>query len=187
MDHARGEPFVFPQSLGELDKIREQMTPPMREVLWLKYRKACHWCGVATLLTSDLVPEQATIDHVIPRHRGGTDATSNLVSACRQCNSRRNKEDILGLPEGHLLGRFKTRDQIPGRNSKNVPPPLLPGQKSAHDVLKEQRDQALAEITRLNLLLAEQQALLSRATEERRNPTIWKLLRQRIAKLLVSE
>jgi 5-methylcytosine-specific restriction endonuclease McrA len=30
-----------------------------------------------------------TTDHVIPRSRGGTDDDSNLVAACRPCNSRK--------------------------------------------------------------------------------------------------
>jgi 5-methylcytosine-specific restriction endonuclease McrA len=30
-----------------------------------------------------------TTDHVIPKKRGGTDDDSNLVAACRPCNSRK--------------------------------------------------------------------------------------------------
>jgi 5-methylcytosine-specific restriction endonuclease McrA len=30
-----------------------------------------------------------TIDHVVPRHRGGTNDRENLVSACYSCNSRK--------------------------------------------------------------------------------------------------
>jgi 5-methylcytosine-specific restriction protein A len=39
----------------------------------------CAYCGgLAT-----------TADHVVPRSRGGSDDPSNLVAACRRCNSRK--------------------------------------------------------------------------------------------------
>lgn len=40
----------------------------------------CQYCGA----TSDL-----TIDHVIPRSRGGASSWDNLTTACRQCNSKK--------------------------------------------------------------------------------------------------
>lgn len=50
---------------------------------------------------------RATIDHIIPRGKGGTNDPSNMVSACNRCNSRRNYEDHCGLPEGSMLGKYK--------------------------------------------------------------------------------
>ncbi len=41
----------------------------------------CQYCGIST---NDL-----TLDHVLPRHRGGDHSWENLVSACRQCNHRK--------------------------------------------------------------------------------------------------
>jgi 5-methylcytosine-specific restriction protein A len=41
----------------------------------------CHYCGA----------EATTADHVIPKYRGGTDEPSNLVAACRPCNSAKGK------------------------------------------------------------------------------------------------
>lgn len=34
-------------------------------------------------------PKEATIDHLVPRCKGGTDDPANLVIACRSCNSRK--------------------------------------------------------------------------------------------------
>ena len=34
-------------------------------------------------------PSHLTIDHVIPRSRGGQDTWNNLVTACRKCNSKK--------------------------------------------------------------------------------------------------
>ncbi|MFN8623254.1 MAG: HNH endonuclease [Chloroflexota bacterium] len=41
----------------------------------------CQYCGKAT---GDL-----TLDHVVPRHRGGTHTWDNLVAACKACNHRK--------------------------------------------------------------------------------------------------
>jgi 5-methylcytosine-specific restriction endonuclease McrA len=42
---------------------------------------ACVYCGRAT--------HDLTLDHVIPRHRGGQHTWDNLVSACKPCNHRK--------------------------------------------------------------------------------------------------
>jgi 5-methylcytosine-specific restriction endonuclease McrA len=41
----------------------------------------CQYCGIAL--------SRLTIDHVIPRHRGGTHRWDNLVTACPPCNRRK--------------------------------------------------------------------------------------------------
>ena len=68
---------------------------PRRKILWLQADKRCHWCGRATLLCDNVAPDQATVDHNIPRGRGGPNSIENCVSACRQCNDDRNRWDIL--------------------------------------------------------------------------------------------
>lgn len=41
----------------------------------------CQYCGTST--------SRLTIDHVVPRHRGGTHRWDNLVTACPTCNRRK--------------------------------------------------------------------------------------------------
>ncbi len=41
----------------------------------------CAYCGKAT--------RDLTLDHVVPRHRGGPHTWENLVSACKICNHRK--------------------------------------------------------------------------------------------------
>ena len=57
-----------------------------RENILLRDGKQCQYCGS----TEDL-----TIDHVIPRCRGGErwDA-NNCVTACRTCNQRKGSMDL---------------------------------------------------------------------------------------------
>jgi 5-methylcytosine-specific restriction endonuclease McrA len=42
---------------------------------------SCQYCGDKA--------RDLTLDHVMPRHRGGTHSWENLVSACRDCNHRK--------------------------------------------------------------------------------------------------
>ncbi|MGD9792488.1 MAG: HNH endonuclease [Acidimicrobiia bacterium] len=51
-------------------------------------------------------PSRATIDHVIPRSRGGSSAVENLRLAHRSCNARRSNE----LPELSWPGSFHLVD-----------------------------------------------------------------------------
>ncbi len=41
----------------------------------------CLYCGITT--------HDLTLDHVVPRHKGGTHDWENLASACRACNHRK--------------------------------------------------------------------------------------------------
>ncbi|MFV2064687.1 MAG: HNH endonuclease [Chloroflexota bacterium] len=41
----------------------------------------CQYCGERT--------KQLTLDHVVPRHRGGEHSWANLVAACGACNHRK--------------------------------------------------------------------------------------------------
>jgi 5-methylcytosine-specific restriction endonuclease McrA len=44
-------------------------------------RHTCQYCGK---VASDL-----TLDHILPRHRGGSHTWDNLVAACKSCNHRK--------------------------------------------------------------------------------------------------
>lgn len=45
----------------------------------------CYYCGASKPLT---------VDHAVPLSRGGTDDISNVLPACRSCNSRKNKKTV---------------------------------------------------------------------------------------------
>ena len=50
------------------------------------YSSNCFYCGKN---------KSIEIDHVIPLSRGGTHSIGNLVSACRNCNARKNNKTIM--------------------------------------------------------------------------------------------
>jgi len=46
----------------------------------------CCYCGRITVEKDRDDDDRATIEHVLPQSRGGTDALDNLRIACRRCN-----------------------------------------------------------------------------------------------------
>jgi hypothetical protein len=49
---------------------------------------ACVWCG------RELWREDLTLEHLLPRSRGGRTIAENLVVACRACNRRRRTRPV---------------------------------------------------------------------------------------------
>lgn len=69
----------------------------------------CFYCGVhvnlhtvESLATRWPDPRAATLDHIVPRSRGGGNTDGNVVLACRGCNERRSDmpaADFLALQQ----------------------------------------------------------------------------------------
>jgi len=57
-----------------------------RREVFARDRHTCQYCGRAT--------RDLTIDHVLPRHRGGRHEWENLVTACRSCNHRKGGKTL---------------------------------------------------------------------------------------------
>jgi 5-methylcytosine-specific restriction endonuclease McrA len=53
---------------------------PSRAMIYKRDRNSCQYCGSTTRLT---------IDHVLPRSKGGDDSWENLVVACSSCNTKK--------------------------------------------------------------------------------------------------
>lgn len=73
---------------------------PSRTMIYKRDGHKCQYCGCTKNLT---------IDHIIPRSRGGEDTWENLVVACMPCNTR--KSDKL-LEETNLKLRSIPRQPI---------------------------------------------------------------------------
>lgn len=61
------------------DRLWKAPSVSRREVL-KRDRHTCQYCGSTKHLT---------LDHVLPRSRGGTDTWENVVAACTTCNGRK--------------------------------------------------------------------------------------------------
>jgi 5-methylcytosine-specific restriction endonuclease McrA len=62
-----------------------------RRTVFARDSHRCQYCGSAA----------ESIDHVVPKSRGGLHAWDNVVAACRRCNTR--KEDRLPTEAGLVL------------------------------------------------------------------------------------
>ena len=78
-----------------------------RKEVFIRDGYTCQYCG---RYSHDL-----TIDHVIPRSRGGPHTWDNLVSACRQCNHRKggklladSRMNLRKEPREPRAGRYYT-------------------------------------------------------------------------------
>ena len=65
------------------DKFRRTRVPLSRRNIYLRDRNICQYCG------KKFPSSELSLDHVIPRSRGGGDTWENLVCACTSCNSKK--------------------------------------------------------------------------------------------------
>lgn len=79
-EHHPNRYIILPMPpLSEQDAAQVRR-PIRRDLVLAKNDGRCVYCGAPA----------DTIDHVIPRSKGGTDDPDNLVPACRDCNSRKS-------------------------------------------------------------------------------------------------
>lgn len=83
--------------LLEYRRIPHQTRALSRKNILMRDHHTCQYCGNKSG-AGDL-----TLDHVLPRSRGGPGTWENLVAACRRCNNR--KGDRLPEEAGMRLGR----------------------------------------------------------------------------------
>jgi 5-methylcytosine-specific restriction endonuclease McrA len=69
--------------LLEYRRIPHQTRALSRKNILLRDRNTCQYCGIV------LPSHELTLDHVIPRSRGGASSWENLVAACHDCNRRK--------------------------------------------------------------------------------------------------
>lgn len=79
------------QNVGGLEKIRDDAKIRQRR---LRFRKVgleyvgdeiCAYCGA----------EAVTVDHIIPKSKGGSDLAKNAVPCCKSCNSAKGNKDLV--------------------------------------------------------------------------------------------
>src|SRR5688572_9138421 len=75
-----------------------------RLAIYIRDSFACQYCG------SDLRsvhPAEITLDHLVCRCKGGTDAETNLVTACIHCNCARGTKDWWRFAPAGAVERIK--------------------------------------------------------------------------------
>ena len=71
---------------------RNWIRPEKRLALYLRDGLACVYCGASLEAGVTL-----TLDHLRPVSKGGSNAASNLVTACQTCNSSRKNRPVRGF------------------------------------------------------------------------------------------
>jgi 5-methylcytosine-specific restriction endonuclease McrA len=64
-------------------KLPHRRVPATRAAVMLRDAYICQYCGEAP------GRQHLTVDHVIPRSRGGKHGWENLVTACKRCNQKK--------------------------------------------------------------------------------------------------
>ena len=82
--------------LLEYRRIPHQTRALSRKNILLRDRNACQYCGI--ILTAG----ELTLDHVVPRSRGGLSTWENLVACCHNCNRRKGNQMLHELTEMKL-------------------------------------------------------------------------------------
>lgn len=85
-------------------KSRSWITPARRLRLYVRDNYMCHLCGEVTDPTLDATDANyPTLDHLIPRSKGGTDDDTNLSTAHFECNWIRSDDDLESIGSLTLL------------------------------------------------------------------------------------
>ncbi len=79
--------------------------PLTRRTIFARDDHTCQYCGARA----------ESIDHIIPRSRGGTHTWENVVAACRRCNSRKENR----LPDEAGL-KMMCQPRVPHQNLRII-------------------------------------------------------------------
>lgn len=80
--HTINTEYPYPEVLRLRSYVRvkrKELSPTKRNII-LRDRK-CQYCGSTY---------QLTVDHVIPKSKGGKDTWTNLVACCHSCNNKKS-------------------------------------------------------------------------------------------------
>jgi len=83
--------------LLEYRRIPHQTRALSRKNILLRDRNTCQYCGLL------FAPGDLTLDHVVPRSRGGNSTWENLVACCHACNRRKGNRMLSEIEDMMLL------------------------------------------------------------------------------------
>jgi 5-methylcytosine-specific restriction endonuclease McrA len=99
MLHAQRSRIAMPSVIRLLEyrRIPHQTRALSRKNILLRDRNTCQYCGVV------LPSSELTLDHVVPRSRGGNSTWENLVACCHACNRRKGNRMLHEIDDMILL------------------------------------------------------------------------------------
>ncbi len=77
--------FLSETSPEAIRREKEKARVLRKSQWWLRKvaKGECYYCG------RKVVPEDLTMDHIVPLARGGRSTRGNVAAACKDCNSRK--------------------------------------------------------------------------------------------------
>lgn len=76
------------EKIYELTPVKGTKTRNARAVKsYILQHNSCHYCGEYTPI------DERSLDHIVPRSKGGARTIDNLVMACKTCNVKKGKKD----------------------------------------------------------------------------------------------
>lgn len=97
--------YFTPQATDQEIKVEKEKARTLRKSAWWQRKISegvCYYCG------RKFPPSQLTMDHIIPLIRGGKSTKSNIVPACKECNSK--KKYLLPFEWNEYLERIRNND-----------------------------------------------------------------------------
>ena len=89
----------FISTVTEQENRKErQKARDLRKTQWWRRKCAerkCYYCE------REVLPQELTMDHIVPIIRGGKSAKNNIVPACKECNNKK-KHSLPMEWEGYL-------------------------------------------------------------------------------------
>ncbi len=73
----------------------------------LRDGKECAYCNISFKKLEDI-----TLDHVVPRSQGGTNANNNLVLSCGKCNRKKNNMLLTQFMKAYDITVTKLLDEF---------------------------------------------------------------------------
>lgn len=80
------------RNAGNRGQGSKWLSKKKRAAIYARDGHRCVWCGLTA------IDVQLTVDHLIPRSRGGGNEANNLVTACMTCN-----RDLGDAPRSSVL------------------------------------------------------------------------------------
>lgn len=115
---------VLQEGTGTAHEIRESVLIPkraakrrFRQDIFEAWEHLCAYCAQ---------PGADTLDHVVPKHKGGLTVRRNLVPACSSCNRRKGSEDWRTWFEGQEHHCEDRARRIDGWLNDTAPPIFEP-------------------------------------------------------------
>jgi 5-methylcytosine-specific restriction endonuclease McrA len=110
--HSAAKAILVPSVIRLLEyrRIPRQTRSLSRKNILLRDHHVCQYCSLR-FSAADL-----TLDHVIPRSRGGRGTWENLVTSCRSCNNRKGDR----LPEEAGMGLARRPRPFNLHTSRNL-------------------------------------------------------------------